>query len=223
LLDRYLLDNDRIARKETPEPRDWQRITDIRPPRAYSLAFERWKRTLGQSRFPVLHEASCAGRFVTGLGAEGVFEVNIRLHHTYGVPLVPGSGVKGALRAYLEGLGSREEAAFLFGQPDSAGYAQVHDGWWIPGSAGPAGPGGLALDVISVHHPDYYAGRPDSSPTDFDQPIPVHFLTAQGKFLFAVSAPSEEWRSFVAKLLRDTLGSGGLGAKKASGYGRFSG
>lgn len=219
LLDRHVVDLNRLEKKETPDPEEWRRVINIAPPAAYRQAFERWKRLFPPTPSRIVRTGEVTGRFVTGLGAEGVFEVNIRLHHTYGAPFIPGTGLKGALHAFLkQALRQEREAALLFGSLEAAGLAKIYDAWWIPGSAR-VGNSGLALDVISVHHPGYYQGK--SAPTDFDQPTPVHFLTTQGKFLFILEAPNQAWAEYLDKLLAAALASNGVGAKKTSGYGRF--
>jgi CRISPR-associated protein Cmr6 len=231
LLDRYLVDD--VARlekrdKDTPSQEEWRRLTHIAPSTAYKLAFHRWKELLPPTGFTEGHppfvriaqEGRTTGRFVTDLRAEGVFEANIRLHHTYGVPLVPGAGLKGALRSFVKhSLGQPEAAAFLFGAMGSAGFAKIYDAWWVPVEENGQTPNPLALDVISVHHADYYGGR--AAPTDFDQPIPMHHVTAQGKFWFVLEAPNREWAAYLEKILIRALASGGVGAKKTSGYGGF--
>ncbi len=40
-------------------------------------------------------------RMVVGLGGESVYEVSMTLHHIYGIPYIPGSSIKGAVRSYL--------------------------------------------------------------------------------------------------------------------------
>ena len=226
LLDRYLVDDlVRLERKDTPDVEEWRRLMNIAPSIAYKLAFKRWKEMLPatvpdgvNASMRIAKEGRVTGRFITGLGAEGVFEVNIRLHHTYGVSFVPGTALKGALRSFMENvLGQAEAASFLFGTTENAGFAKVYDAWYVPGSGRTSS--GLDLDVISIHHQDYYSRK--GSPTDFDQPVPVHFLTAQGKFLFVLEAPSREWGTYLEKLLASALECAGVGAKKTSGYGRF--
>jgi len=233
LLDRYLVDD--IARlgtkdKNKPSEEEWQRLTQIAPSAAYKLAFQRWKAMLpltsvAETNPPfvrIAREGQTTGRFVTGLGAEGVFEVNIRLPHTYGVPFVPGTALKGSLRAFMKtSLGENEAADFLFGTTESAGFARVYDAWWIPVTEGSKTPSGLDLDVISIHHPDYYNDNGKSSPTYFYHPVPIHFLTVHGKFLFVLEAPNSEWAEYLEKVLTTALASRGVGAKKTSGYGRF--
>jgi len=45
-------------------------------------------------------EAVPEWRFVVGLGAAHVLETGISLHRIFGIPIIPGSGLKGAARAY---------------------------------------------------------------------------------------------------------------------------
>jgi CRISPR-associated protein Cmr6 len=40
-------------------------------------------------------------RLIVGLGNESVYETYMTLHHTYGIPYIPGSAVKGVLRSYV--------------------------------------------------------------------------------------------------------------------------
>lgn len=177
----------------------------------YRLAFERWKKWC-ECRKLVCLEGKLKGRLALGLGQESVHEIGCRLHHTYGTPVIPASGIRGALRAHAHG---QSYCDFLFGSQESAGYVTVYPAWWIPeGNAS-----GLAPDIITVHHQDYYAGK--APPTDFDSPIPVSFLTITGKFFFACEAPNDSWAEFLKPFVKEALGNQGLGAKRSSGYGRF--
>lgn len=40
-------------------------------------------------------------RFVLGLGGESVYETSMTLHHTYGIPYLPSSSIKGVLRGWV--------------------------------------------------------------------------------------------------------------------------
>jgi len=44
---------------------------------------------------------STAGRLITGLGGASVYETDITLHHVYGFPYLPASGIKGVLRSWI--------------------------------------------------------------------------------------------------------------------------
>jgi CRISPR-associated protein Cmr6 len=187
---------------------------------AYRLAYDRWAAAAQGMPDAVRLKGTVRGRLASGLGAESVTEIGCRLHHTYGVPFIPASGLKGALAtAMLSADASAapwvERAAFLFGNEGCRAYATVLDGWWVP----EAGRSGLAVDVIAPHHQKYHTG--DAPPTDFDSPVPNHFLTITGEFAFVLLAPNPSWKSFLEKLLRQVLEERGLGAKRSSGYGRL--
>jgi CRISPR-associated protein Cmr6 len=69
---------------------------------------------------------------------------------------------------------------------------------------------------------DYYR-KPEVAPADWDDPNPVPFLSATGKYLIALSAPKdcEEWTASAFKILEHALEGEGIGAKSSSGYGRM--
>jgi CRISPR-associated protein Cmr6 len=164
----------------------------------------------------VLVRGRVAARLAMGLGGENVLEVGMRLNHCYGTPVIPGSAIKGVLRARIKDLQLQE---FLFGNQESTAFTTFQDAWWMPESRSP-----LVLDVITVHHPDYYRDgkRP---PTDFDNPIPVQFLSVRGSFLFIAEFFGKEdhgrWKAYLERLLKDTLEKDGIGGKRSAGYGRF--
>jgi CRISPR-associated protein Cmr6 len=190
---------------------------------AYRLAFERWVALTKRFEFACRLQGTVRGRLALGLGGESVTEIGCRLHHTYGVPFIPGSSLKGVLRNALAPPDSPENgewkrrADFLFGTTQEKGFATVYDVWWIP----QAGSSGLTLDVLTSHHSEYYTGKGDAPPGDFDDPVPNHFLTYSGNFLFVIETPNESWKSFIQKLLMNVLSEKGVGAKRSSGYGRF--
>jgi CRISPR-associated protein Cmr6 len=206
-----------------------EQLVGIGVPSDYPRFFQRWRdsfESLGPNAKTV--EATVLGRMVVGLGAESVLEVSLGLHRTYGVPYIPGSALKGlaaaAAHKYLEDPEWRktkedgeigDSHRILFGDQESSGYVTFHDALWIP--SGDKLP--LDLDVMTVHHPDYYQGK-ESPPADWDNPTPVAFLSARGKYLLAVTGP-EEWVDAAMKILRDALEKDGIGAKTAAGYGRM--
>lgn len=193
----------------------------LEPGELYRSAYKRWEETLGSSGRMTLGKARTSGRLILGLGQESVLETSIRLHWTYGTPLIPGTALKGlAARFARIRLGSdwrkgEEGYKVLFGDQALAGYVTFHDAWWIPGSRERP----LELDVMAVHHPDYYAGK-DAPPADWDEPNPVSFLSAQGAFLVALEGPSE-WTAAGMEILQLALREEGIGAKTNAGYGRM--
>ncbi|NOX53384.1 MAG: type III-B CRISPR module RAMP protein Cmr6 [Planctomycetes bacterium] len=181
----------------------------------YSKAFDRWKRALPQ---PVCAKSlSVKGRLIVGLGAENVLETGITLHRTYGVPIIPGSALKGLAAHYCDRAWDTADQEFrkittyredgeektrpgryfteLFGTTADAGHIVFHDAWITPESL-EGNNSGLVLDVITPHHADYYSGKTFDTgpragqlmpPTDFDDPRPIAFLSVTGTFVIAVS------------------------------------
>ena len=176
----------------------------------YALAYHRWKESLPSDTSIVL---PVQGRLIVGLGGDNVLETGIALHHTYGVPMIPGSALKGLAAHYCDqvwGLadpkfrkarGKKDEAIgayheVLFGATDDSGHITFHDAWIIPDSIRADGTSGLVLDVMTPHHSDYYSDKTYESgakkgdlipPTDFDGPTPITFLSVAGAFHIAVS------------------------------------
>jgi CRISPR-associated protein Cmr6 len=159
------------------------------------------------------------------LGNETVLETGLTLHHTYGVPVIPGSAVKGLCRrAARKANVAAEPMKALFGDTTSAGYCCFHDAWYVPGSGGGEP---LFVDVITPHHPNYQTGRERQWPTDFDDPNPVHHLAVKPgvRFRFVVDiGPMRELeaaKALVSGILRYAISEEGVGGKTSSGYGFF--
>lgn len=192
------------------------------PDAAYEAAFTRWKAALEKSGAALL-EAELVAPLAIGLGNAAPLEVGLSLHRTYGLPLLPGSALKGLCRRMANRANlSEEQRKYLLGATDSASGITFWDGWLSPATKCP-----FKRDVVTVHHPDYYgAGGKSGFPTDFDDPIPISFLAVRpgAKFVLALSAPSPEWGAWLQsalELLRAGLENEGLGAKTNAGYGRF--
>lgn len=169
--------------------------------------------------------ATVDGRMIVGLGTESVLEVGISLHHTYGVPFIPGSALKGlaanfAARALQDAAWAKRSGkshADLFGTHEQAGCVAFHDALWVPEAPGARLP--LDLDVMTVHHADYYQGKSEP-PADWDDPNPISFVTARGSYLVVLEGP-DAWTDVAMTLLKRALRRDGIGAKTAAGYGRL--
>ena len=86
----------------------------------------------------------------------------------------------------------------------------------------------LELDVLTSHHPKYYSGDMETA-TDTENPIPVYFpaVAAEAIYTFAVlpvgaTAVDSPLLTYAQTWLLAGLGTFGLGAKPAAGYGYFS-
>jgi len=209
-------------------------------PTGYTQAFERWRSSFGDDAHALRHlDAKTTGRLVIGLGSKGVIESGIRLDHTWGMPLLPGSALKGlaSRTAHLHlgepdwnrpmdpaGSDAGNYHGYLFGSTTSAGAILFHDAWWVPDPKQQTVP--LELDVMTVHHPKYYQNPEDPEPpSDFDSPIPNAFVTAHGTFHIVVEKAFPEvedgWLDIAQQLLARGLDLEGLGAKTNAGYGRM--
>ncbi len=201
-------------------------VAHIGEPALYKAFFARWLATLdGLGARPRLARAT--SRLAVGHGRESVIETGLTLHHTYGVPYIPGSSLKGVAAGFAHGrLGGpwqRGQSAHttLFGATTTApaasvGYVDFLDALPLPGEWQ------LARDVLTVHHPRYYRGEA-AAPADYDDPTPISFLTATGTFLIALRASpeAEAWAEAAYGITAKALEEEGVGGKTSSGYGRL--
>ena len=225
------------APKRTPIQFLFERANEIKVPEGYARAFERRSETLGALRGGieggVTHawDATAEGRILVGLGIQSVRETNLALLHTWGVPYLPGSSLKGLASSVAHRYGGKpfwnktgkiagslqgDEHKIMFGDTASAGCVVFHDAWWVPeGDKMP-----LDLDVMTVHHTAYYGGGTEA-PLDCDEPIPISFLTARGRYRVTLSGP-REWVARAGEWLAIGLEDDGIGAKTQAGYGRMT-
>jgi CRISPR-associated protein Cmr6 len=233
LLQRYLTAHkpkQRDNTQDTPEEMLLDQATGVKASEVYCAAFDRWleqfvqKTPAGCAR--VHFTVQAAAPIAIGLGNASPLEVGIRLHHTYGMPLLPASALKGLCRRVARLLRhdsklSDEAIDALFGfsrdTQAAAGAVVFYDAWYVPSSAGGAP---FHRDVITVHHPAYY-GDGKTPPTDFDDPTPVPFLVIKpgAQFLCVLDAPDHRWADFAQKMLLWGLENLGVGAKTNAGYG----
>jgi CRISPR-associated protein Cmr6 len=184
-------------------------------------------------------------RFASGLGREHPIENGFVWHPVLGVPYLPGSSVKGLVRAWLEGgwvdqPPQPQSFHRIFGSDYRRGPA-LHDRERnLPNQCGtvlfldalPVAPVQLKADVMTPHYGDYYQGNKDSKggptpPADWLSPNPIPFLTvAPGQLFQFVLAPATpnagEDCNTAASWLEAALNWLGAGAKTAVGYGRFT-
>lgn len=62
-----------------------------------SAVYARWQQATAGA---VTFQARNKGRLIVGMGGKGVLEVGITLHHVTGLPIIPGSALKGLTRTY---------------------------------------------------------------------------------------------------------------------------
>ena len=177
-----------------------------------------------------------SSRLVTGLGMTHVLETGFVWHPTLGVPYLPGSSVKGLVRALWDPANG-----WAFPTPGGAGAdgAQIERlfggeeigvGSLVVLDALPTEPPGVEQDIMNVHYKNYY--QDGTPPADYSKPNLVYFLAvkAGSRFEFGLaprpgtepalgSAPDDLEKA--ERLLRLALEVLGAGAKTAVGYGRL--
>jgi CRISPR-associated protein Cmr6 len=210
-------------------------VAGLGVPQAYYAFVRRWAAQL-EGRGAQLRLGTARGRLAVGIGAEAVIDNSLALHHTYGVPLIPGSALKGLAAAYAhqcladerwhketkETKQANRSASFgkwarhFFGSLAERGNVCFYDALWVPHDDKLP----LVPDVINVHHQGYY-GKGEQPPADWDSPVPIPLLSAHGSYLFALEGGADEVDA-TWQILRWALDELGVGAKTSSGYGRIN-
>ena len=158
--------------------------------------------------------------------ANALENAGLALHPVYGFAWLPGTGLKGMTRAWVETVWQKGESDQLpakarideaFGTPDQAGRIIFHDAWPIQWPQ-------LKRDILNSHHSDYY--RKGKRPGDWEKLNPVYFLTVaeDTEFEFALSdrnSTDDGLLEHVAGWMCAALEDAGVGAKTAAGYGRI--
>ena len=227
----------RVVESSSDKGKEWSNIQrsicDGLPEAAmvlYKEAYEKWEGFLKSDKPWCTNQVLAAeNRLFVGLGSASVLEFGVSLHHTFGLPYIPGSSIKGVCAAYAKIIwGEVEEKwkangayfSVLFGapatdsEPDTAGAIDFLDAWWVPDEKGPFVP-----EIINCRHQNYYT-KGERPPADWDAPVPVKILALSGKFLFAVRGLAG-WNDLAMKILVQALCDWGIGAKTRTGYGRF--
>lgn len=248
------LDPREAASDEVPAKNERQRerqreLTRCGAPEGYDAFFACWTDALNEQPGVRSAIATATSRTLIGHGLMGALQVGMALHHTYGVPFLPGSALKGLLahhvhrelghlpawRAPTLGNGGEvveapgEYFAAMFGaagtgadseEGGSEGAVEFHDALLDPESI-PKGSGFLVGDVLTPHQLEYYRDA-SRDPNDYTDPKPVAFVTARPGLRYQLFLSGDAaWCRLAMQLLRHALEDAGLGAKTTAGYGRF--
>lgn len=175
-------------------------------------------------------------RFITGLGNAHPSENGLTWHHTLGVPYLPGSALKGLLRAWeresngewthdavkqKSAVRERKETAESFGTQNCVGKVIFFD-------VIPLAPVSLAREIMTPHYGEYYSNKGSSIPGDWDKPNPVQYLAVdvgvEWQVAIAPGAIALNDVSFwddIDNIITEALDWSGAGAKTSTGLGRF--
>jgi CRISPR-associated protein Cmr6 len=191
-------------------------LASLRPGPTYQEGYRRWKRGL-VALGCALAEVDMQRGMHVGMGLESTLEVGMAFLRPWGVPYIPGSALKGVTRAYLARHWPDQVAA-IFGTTQEAAGVEMFDAWYVPGSAPLDQP--LVVDRVTPHHPAYYTpSSPRPWPWDLDDPRPVAFLRARGRYLVAVATANQDQAGNALKWVLHALRVQGVGARRAGGYG----
>ena len=178
-------------------------------------------------------------RLAVGMGYPSVVENGFLFHHTYGVPYISGESVKGLVRAVFlyENFGEEEEIKDkvkeleeekfkgniqeeykrLFGTKEREGKVVYFDAYPLKLQKN-----NFVIDVMNPHYSEYYRTSGKSGFKEWENPIPVFFLTLEGvKFKFTIASEDEELLNKAREYLKKGLEFFGIGAKRRKGYGWF--
>lgn len=185
-------------------------------------------------------DAIATAPFTTGLGNEHPTENGFAFLNPYGLPYLPGSGVKGVLREAARELAtgdwgesgwSDDYITALFGsEPKAETLKRGAFIFWdvIPQIKGD----NLTVEIMTPHQAHYYQNQ--QTPHDSGQPTPISFLTvpAGSGFTFHVqcdltmlnqSAPElaqgGRWKTLLEAAFSHAFDWLGFGAKTSVGYG----
>lgn len=187
---------------------------------------EAWLKPLEQQELACRFRAKTDWRLAVGLAGASPLETNIVFHRLYGVPMLPGSGLKGLALAVARPNGQHKH---IFGMPTAAGLVDVLDAIPVPAS----GKNWIEVDVMNPHYPDWYQQKKDKQgkalpPSDNQSPNPIFFLTVapgvEFEFALLCRTRTNEAKNALNKAkawLIEGLKTLGAGAKTAAGYGYF--
>jgi CRISPR-associated protein Cmr6 len=177
----------------------------------YWHAYKRWKDSLDGPGCRC-QEIKLASRLLIGHGNASATEVGLSVHHTWGVPVIPGSALKGLCAHYTaatygwqdaQGGADRRNERALFSGPGwdkNRRRVEVAPGDYYRALFGaPDGPGVASSAGLVVFHDALYV--PDSSSTTGtdDKPFAVDVLTVHQRSYYEQDkegeAPSKQWPS----------------------------
>lgn len=193
---------------------------------AYKKAFETRKRLM--EGIGIAFTMTTASRLVFGMGYEHPTEIGFMFDWTSGLPIIPGSSLKGAGR-YAAETEKHDCINEIFGA--EKGDAQAGEIIFFP--AYPClidhNKPFLELDVMTPHYSKYYSDPAKNPPADWYSPEPHHFLTVPAGtnycFRLAHRKNLRDKESPLLKkaenILKCSLSEFGVGAKTSVSYGYF--
>jgi CRISPR-associated protein Cmr6 len=212
-----------------------------------NFQYKRWQQRIKSFQHYQDFTASPEWRMVVGLGQASILETSITLDRITGIPIIPGSALKGLAASYallcvLEKTNRLEEVEKEYQKylkkkinelPEN--YLEFTKIFGYEGQAGevifldavPTKVPKLEPDIMNNHYPDYYGDKNGTTaPTPYQNPNPIYFLTLGkgSQFAFAVASrtlnkDNLNLVNLACEWLKNGLSDLGIGAKTAAGYG----
>lgn len=194
----------------------------------YDKAFKRMRaRTHAGPPYRSVLCATSLAPVLCGMGERTPGENGLTLHPVYGVPFLPGTSLKGILRAWVlsqdwgedwrEGGGYFRDLFGVGGHDGVAGVLDILDALPVPTSTM------FTVDVLTPHYERYYQSIRADAPLGWEGPNPVRFLAAAKGLDFRIVIEGDPaWVPKATEWLALALSERGLGAKSRAGYGRFA-
>lgn len=187
--------------------------------------------------------------FVSGMGNSHPLENGFNWHSVWGVPYLPGSGLKGLVRAWVEAWqfdeddpeAQRQKKKRLiewFGSENEIPNSELEHqtGKLVFFDSIPYKPVRLVSEIMTPHMGKWYVdggniesikNQADVFPADWQSPTPIYFLAAKEPLFLVSVAPRNELvadevdLNEVMQCIADAFEWLGAGAKTAVGYGDF--
>ncbi|MDT8380198.1 MAG: type III-B CRISPR module RAMP protein Cmr6 [Desulfotignum sp.] len=183
--------------------------------------------------------ARSATHLLTGIGESTPTEVGMVFHRNMGIPYMPASSLKGAIRyAYC--------INFAQANPEKVSKGMIEESD-VPGlrelfgssDAKKAFRGGFAFmdccadqvptlkkDIMNPHFGKYYQNSHERGPEEIESPVPIKFLVVEKGLTyrfrgFFLNPEARKFEELLIQAIKTALTVLGIGAKTAVGYGRF--
>ncbi len=203
---------------------------------------EQIKNLIGIEAEPL--DAKTTQPLIVGLGEASPYETGITLDFLTGLPIIPGSALKGiARRAAIMLLSENkdilpygeefeelakvfdqhEQIVEVFGTQDKKGEVIFMDAYPVDWTEAPGGKL-FRIDIMNPHYGPYYRNpSKENPPADWYDPKPIPYLTVNVgvKYRFVLASKNEDLLRTAEEWLEYALKNIGVGAKGNQGYGVF--
>lgn len=139
---------------DSKRPQWLRELAHIRVSADYAHAFARWRSTFKADGDRV-REVELVSRLLVGHGNASAADVGLAVHHTWGVPVIPGSALKGLLGHYVDALYGPESPDLPpWHQPESEAERVPYQGPVWRGSRIQRGPGDVYRSLFGAPDAD---------------------------------------------------------------------